>query len=177
MSASHANRGKVFEEMLEAVHARHRRRGAYVQRNPTPYKVLGTIRGTPALRCVPHNDAPPDYLVGVDGMTFLADAKSCSGKRWSFSQLEAHQAEAFTRWQAQGPHHIAGVILWMRDAPRTADNWWLPWSRLKPLWERWAEGDASVGQASLTAADAAELGTAIRNWDWITAALAASETA
>lgn len=169
---SHANRGVALEHVLDTVHARYHRQGAYVQRNPTPYKVLGAIAG--GLRVVPEADAPPDYLVVAHGLSLLADAKSWTTARWKLDQVKRHQAAAFTRWEGQSELHRAGIILWMRGEPRSDDCWWLPWSKLEPLWTHHHDGHAVRGDASLTVPVIRSIGTSVRHWDWLPAAVAAA---
>jgi penicillin-binding protein-related factor A (putative recombinase) len=137
-----ANRGKRLETLLDLVHGRYRAAGAYVQRNPTPYKVLP--HAGPHMRVVPERAAPPDYLVVFQGSAYLIEAKSHAGQRWPLAQLEDHQAAAFDRWQAQGHTFVAGVVLWLDNK-----GWWVPWSMLAPAWRAAGAGTARRGEHSL----------------------------
>lgn len=170
MNRSKANLGRGLEAMLDYQHAVYAARGAYCQRNPTPYRVTGTARG--GLLVVPERDAPPDYLVVAGGVAYLLDAKSSSTARWPLDNLQPHQSAAFGRWEEQGPAFVAGVVLLLGD--RSA--WWLPWRALAPRWRQHAGrvllpgGRAAPGSASLDVPWLSAHATRLAGVDWLAAA-------
>lgn len=166
MSGHHANRGKAFEELLGHWHARYARQGAYVQRNPTPYKILG--RHGLRLIAVPERDAPPDFLVASQGRVILLDAKSHRGARWPLGELAPHQARAFMDWTAQGEAFVAGVVLQLED-----ECWWIDWRSIEAAWATAAEGKAATGSASLSIPWLRKHAHLAPKGDWLPAALAA----
>lgn len=145
MKGGLANRGVAFEELLGLHHARYERQGAYVQRNPTPYKVLR--QGPGGLICVPLADAPPDFLVAVGGLAILLEAKSHAGDKLPLAQLEPHQADALDAWGRQGEIFVAGVVIRLDTG-----CWWVRWKGpLAEAWQRHYDGKAKRGQCSLDA--------------------------
>lgn len=146
---SKANRGKGFEAEVGIYHVRYRAAGAYVQRNPTPLKVIGVDKAG-VFKAVPDEDAPPDYLIAHEGLVVLMDAKETVEERWQLKNLHPHQAEAFTFWSNTGPKHRAGIVLRVEGISRGC-CWWVDWAELRPVYERWRAGDAKRGEASLDA--------------------------
>jgi len=169
----HANRGQVAEGAAYRVHLGYTAAGHYCQRNPTPYKVIGTAptKGAPgALRVVPEADAPPDWLVVANGIAFLLDVKQEAGVRFDFARVVKHQAQAFDFWEQQGPTFRAGVLA---SLDRGAFLAWLPWSVIGHRWWKWYATDrAAPGTASLSPAELAPYRLA--SWDWLPAALRAA---
>lgn len=145
---SHANRGKGLEGEIELCHARYRRAGAYVQRNPTEWKIIGQGKDG-CVKAVPGKESPPDYIVIRDGISVLLDAKETVKASWSLSNLHAHQADAFTAWSKQSPAHRAGIVLRLAGDKRRV--WWVDWEELQPVYEAWRAGDAKRGEASIGA--------------------------
>ena len=168
--SSHANRGKVAEQAIERIHAGYSAAGHYCQRNPTPYKVIGTaptLAAPGALRVVPERDGPPDWLVVVRGRAWLLDVKSEEGMRFHLAGIPQHQAQAFDRWEQQGDTFRAGILAVLDHGAVVA---WLPWSWLGHRWWRWwASERAAVGTASLSPD---EVNPWRCSWDWLPAALA-----
>lgn len=167
--ASHTNRGKRLEERLESVHQRYLRAGVYVQRNGTPFVPLSgrTHNGRPL--GIPGADAPPDYLAMSDGWAILFDAKSTTDDKWSFSNLEKHQAQSLDAWEAAGG--IAGLVVAVENLAVVA---WVPWSTLGPRWWAWYRETkrAAPGTASLTRAELEASPYRCPMLDWLPHALA-----
>ena len=168
--ASHTNRGKHLEQLLELIHRRYQRTGAaYVQRNGVPFvparrapgykgKPLGTVG----------SDAPPDFLALARGcVPILFDAKSTESDTWSFSLLELHQARALDAWTEAGG--VAGLVVAL-DKMRVIG--WVPWPALSVRWHTWYASTkrAAPGAACLTAADLQAC-----EGDWLPRALAQRE--
>lgn len=171
---SHANRGKNFEAEIGYALARYSAAGAYVQRNPTPYKPLRPVKGkTGTFVCVLEGNAPPDYLIAWGGLVVLFDAKATVEDHWSLDNLHPHQAEAFTRWIGAGTSadgRRAGIVLRAEGIDRGA-CWWVDWRVLEPVWRAWwakrQEGvRAKPGEARLDAAWLAENGKRGPGADW-----------
>jgi hypothetical protein len=167
--ATHANRGKVAEQALDRIHAGYSAAGHYCQRNPTPYKVIGTaptLAAPGALRVVPERDGPPDWLVVAHGRAWLLDVKSEAGMRFTLAHIPQHQAQALDSWERQGDTFHAGVVVVLDHGAVVA---WLPWSWLGARWWRWwATERAAPGVASLSPD---ELQPWRCGWDWLPAAL------
>lgn len=172
VALEYANRGKELEVALATRHTFYRNAGAYIERNPTRYKIIGK---TPSggLTCVPEETSPPDYSAQIDGDAFLFDAKECAGASWPMAALAVHQARAFDVFtRNQG---IAGVYLRF-TAPPFCDVWlpWLPPPLSDPglafLWNRWKDGDAKRGESSLTREDARRVGRPVIGMDWLSVA-------
>lgn len=169
--ASHTNRGRKLEQLLDLVHRRYDRQGlAYVQRNGVPFVPMKRApgqKGKPMGTVGP--EAPPDYTVVAQGFVFLVDAKSTLETRWSFSLLETHQALAFDAAEAQGA--TAGLVIALEDLDVIG---WLPWRSIARRWWEWhgsikraAPGLASVGRDELQLC---------RSGDWLPHAVAHAKT-
>ena len=175
MPVPHANRGKGFEAEIEFALARYDAAGAYVQRNPTPYKPLRPMKGHPgAFVCVLEGNAPPDYLIAWGGLVVLMDAKSTTDKGWGLDNLHPHQADAFSRWVSVGggaeTGRRAGVVLRVEGIDPGC-CWWVDWRVLEPVWRAWwAKRQAGVrakpGEARLDAAWLDENGKRGPGADW-----------
>ena len=167
--ATHANRGKVAEQALDRIHAGYSAAGHYCQRNPTPYKVIGTaptLAAPGALRVVPERDGPPDWLVVAHGRAWLLDVKSEAGMRFTLAHIPQHQAQALDSWERQGNTFRGGIVASMDHGRVVA---FLPWSWLGARWWRWWATDrAAPGVASLSPD---ELQPWRCSWDWLPAAL------
>lgn len=150
---SHANRGKGFEAEVGIYHVRYRVAGAYVQRNPTPLKVIGADKAG-VFKAVPDEDAPPDYLIAHEGLVVLMDAKETVEERWQLKNLHPHQADAFTFWSNTGPTHRAGIVLRVEGISRGC-CWWVDWAELRPVYERWRIGGRACGRTLTRRAGAA----------------------
>jgi penicillin-binding protein-related factor A (putative recombinase) len=156
-NASHANRGRDWELLIDGWHDRYRLEGrAVVYRTPPPTKVLSWIDKGVFRACF-LGLGPPDYagVVARFGPSAAAaravafDAKDCGAARWKFEHLEPHQARDLDEWARLGG--IAFIAL--RLAGR---GWVLPWSELGPRWSSWStmtgaavRGTASVGVEEL----------------------------
>lgn len=87
---------------------------------------------------------PPDFFGVANGRAICFEAKDCTRRRWQFSGLQRHQAVALEAMQVNGG--ISFVALRFNGVA-----WYLPWSRLGPLWwdgkERGlsADGIRSIG--------------------------------
>ena len=164
---SHANRGKPFEQALEAMNALYQGQGHCYARFPTPYKVIR--RQGVQLVVVPESQAPPDYLLVAHGFSIVADAKSTQENTWKLGNLEDHQAEFFGVWTDQSPLHKAGVILRIQPEGMAETIWWIDWSALCPVWYRWKLGKAKRGEASLNVPWLVQNAVEVRNLDWLSA--------
>ena len=162
VSRHHANRGSALEGLLDLVHARYSARGAYCQRNPTAWRVVGREGAT--VRVVPGAKSPPDYLVAVDGCAWLLEAKQTARATWPLSGLEPHQAAAFDRWCSVSNRHGAGVVLMLGGR-----TYWLDWSWLGATWRAWSRGEARRGEASIGPADL-RLRVECAGGDWMSVA-------
>lgn len=168
--ASHSNRGKALEQLLELTHRRYQRTGvAYVQRNGVefiPKKRRPGDFGPPLGTVGP--EAPPDYLALSRGcVPILFDAKSTEDTTWSFSLLELHQARSLDAWSEAGG--VSGLVVAL-DHMRVIG--WVPWPALSVRWHAWYASTkrAAPGTASLTAADLQAC-----EGDWLPRALAQRE--
>lgn len=166
--SSHANRGKPFEEALEAMHALYQGRGHSYARFPTPYKVIRRMGAQ--LLVVPEKPAEPDYLLVAHGLSIVADAKSTRENTWALSLLEEHQAAFFSAWTVQSTQHRAGVILQIHPEGMGETVWWIDWDVLCPVWHRWNAGKAARGQASLNVPWLVQNAVQVKNLDWLSAA-------
>ena len=167
--ASHTNRGKALEQLLDLVHKRYARAGHYVQRNGVPFVPMRgrPVNGKPVGTIGP--EAPPDYLALSQGRAILFDAKSTLDSTWSFGLLERHQARSLDAWAEAGG--IAGLVIAV-DHMRVIG--WVPWSELGPRWWAWHSnpGVAKRGTASLTADEVGRY--ACHGGDWMPWALSLS---
>ena len=164
-----ANRGKDFERAMEAVNALYQARGHAYTRFPTPYKVIR--RQGPNLVVVPDSEAPPDYLLVAQGMSFVVDAKSTHENTWALKLLELHQARFFDSWASQSIQHRAGVVLSIHPEGQGESIWWVDWDVLAPVWHRWHGGHAARGQASLSIQWLVRNAVQVQQMDWLAAAL------
>jgi len=140
--------GAEWESQLDALHERYRIQGrALVFRLGPPVRLLSAPgrSGIATVRVL--GRGPPDYAVYSSGSAFVFDAKECHQRRWPLAKLHAHQAEAFAGCARQG----IGAYVLLRMAARTV---LLPWSALGPVWQRWHEGSAGRGEASLSLEEA-----------------------
>jgi hypothetical protein len=188
VSASHAGRGREWQDLLEALHTTYNRSGrAHVWTNPPPVKMLGqaqvlsyqatrggrlvTVTGR-AFPAVFDDDGPPDFLVLAGGVSMLLDAKQCAADRWPLDKLEIHQAEAFDRHVRAGGW--AAVLLRLEHRP-----YLLPWLRreeeddLRARWWAHHKGKAERGWAALGHEQCRVIGVALRSVDWLGEAVAA----
>jgi hypothetical protein len=165
---SQANRGKPFEDALEAMHEFYKGRGHCFARFPTPYKVIR--RQGASLVVVPEKPAEPDFMLIACGLSIVADAKSTIGGSWPLSKLEEHQAAFFSRWTDQSEAHRAGVILCIQPEGIGQTIWWVDWSILRLPWETWFQGNAKRGMASLNTFWLTNNAVQVKNLDWLTAA-------
>jgi hypothetical protein len=169
------SRGTAWEGVCEesfAILATRRR----LTWHPTPVRYT-VIRRLPGGEVVvrPRGDGPPDYLLlaGLDPtspypspLAIVADAKEAESDEWKFVNLKQHQADAFAAWEAQGG---TALVFLRYVAPGRDVRFVLPWSRLGPLWRRWAAAArAKAGEASLRLADAPAVGAVWSGADWLT---------
>jgi len=152
---SHANRGRPFEQLLGLQLERYRRDGWLVIRQ---YPAVILQDGGRAARVI--GKAPPDWVLHKNGLFLALDAKSYQGDRWPLSEVADHQAEWFGRTERSGGQ--AGVVLSLSGVV-----WWLPWSELGPRWERWREGNAPRGFASLDADSLPIVGERVKELDFL----------
>jgi hypothetical protein len=113
--------------------------------------------GAGGRRVVPvEADGPLDFAMWTADTAWAFEAKATGAPRWSFANIEPHQARRMSSWHMPSRGRVAGVALRFDDDGLAA---WLPWDLLAPLWSRWAVGDAARGEASLTVEQAARIGT------------------
>jgi len=170
-SASHAHRGRMWEDRLEAMHAVYMARGrAYVQRNGAPAIATGRTDARGRLVMIATDRAPPDYTVIAEGRALVLDAKSCASGRWALSNIHDHQADAFDLAERAGG--IGGILLWMEEGRRMHA---LLWRDIATMWWQWRRGNAARGEASLTDERAGELAVySGRDADYLGAVLRAA---
>ena len=150
---THANRGKVWEQLLEMHHARYERQGrAVVLRTPPPMRILRALTGGQFVACYA-TEGPPDYMLLTGGLAVALEAKDCASDRWPLAKLHAHQARRLGLWEVQSGF---GAVL-LRHQPSDT-QWVLPWKALGPVWWRWhadhatdtvPRGGASLGVGQL----------------------------
>ena len=139
-SASHANRGRQWEQLLELFHARYEGRGeAVVLRTPPPMRILRALSGGQFV-AVYATEGPPDYVLLSRGIAIAAEAKDCVADRWQLSNLHEHQARRLSAWEEHGG---LGVVLLRHQPSRT--QWVLPWGTLAPIWTRWHSASDARG--------------------------------
>lgn len=147
-----ANRGKDFEEMLDAVHALYGQQSrAYVVRTNAPIRHVGPIEKSGTFRACYLGEGPPDYLCIVCGKVVVFEAKRTQQKRWSFSLLTDHQAAQLEAAETQG---AVGAVM-IRFVGIQARTVLLLWSELRNLWHPWRLG--ASGQASLSLDEAKDI--------------------
>ena len=144
MRSSQANRGRIWEEQLNRLHAQWASSGrAVVHRNYPEVKVKrdkkGSICGADF-----RGQGAPDFTIIAAGRVMVADAKSSQDPRWALRLLHPHQANSFDAVESQG-----GLSLLLINTPE--GSWAVPWSAAGPRWRRWFTGKAERGEASLTA--------------------------
>lgn len=136
----------------------------YIRRTSEPTAVVRQ-RGT--LTRVAVGSGVADFHATVAGRSVVMECKTTGEDRWALSELahgakrgEPTQADGLTEATAAGA--TAGVLL--RFATRGVV--WLPWEALGPLYRRWRDGDAALGEASLTWESACEVGVEVRALRW-----------
>ena len=153
-----ANRGVAWQRCLEEWNKTYRAASpslAVVRRTQPLVRVLSRPhRTTKQFRAVFDGDGPPDFegFIGGTGVSF--DAKDCEGTRWSFGDLDRHQARDLEAVHLLG--HRAFVALRIEGT-----GWVLPWSELGKRWWPWYESTtrAAPGEASVGVDD-------LRVWAW-----------
>lgn len=190
MSASHANRGKLFEQKLDELHdgpVGYNVTGrASVFRTPPAMKILGRVEslrkrrefgskpaGPPDFRCCFAGNGPPDYIAQSWGWAFMFDAKQEEGDRWQLDRVPEHQAR---RFDAHERHQGIAFVLLGAPPPegRPYDPWrvWLlPWRDLGPRWHARATGEFKRGEASLRLDAMPPWARPVARFDWLTVAL------
>jgi len=152
---SHANRGKVFEELLERWHAGYAARGEadIVKRHPAHIRLRTKLK-LPRGRYVaqPTSTGEPDFSGGVKlaGYAYAVkfDAKSTTGRRWSFDDLSPAQADALDQ------AHKCGTVTFLALSVR-GERFVVPWAPgyggLADRWREWQgrSGRAAPGEASI----------------------------
>ena len=172
MKSTHANRGRAFEHLLDAFHARYvAQRRACVVRTPPPMRILRSVKPGQFV-AVYEAEGPPDYIAHASGVGFMLEAKHSASRRWAFSKLHAHQARRLDEWEREGGF---GAVLLHFASSR--ESFVLPWSTLASRWHSWnvqhASGRrAASGRASLTRDDANSLGALFSRDGWLDVALA-----
>jgi recombination protein U len=156
-NASHANRGRDWELLLDFWHDRYRLEGrALIHRTPPPVRVLSRVTDG-IFRGQFLGLGPPDYAGVVAGFgpsrlstarAVAFDAKDCADVRWKFEHLAEHQARDLEEWSAVGGYAFLALRL-------QGQGWVVPWSWLGPRWWAWAtrREQAKPGTASVVAGD------------------------
>ena len=136
----------------------------YIRRTSEP---TAMIRKRGQLTRVAVGSGVADFHATVDGCSVVFECKTTGKARWSLAELahggkddEPTQADGLEEATAAGA--TAGVLL--RFVP--AGVVWLPWEALGPLYRRWQNGDAALGEASLTWESACEVGVEVRALRW-----------
>lgn len=156
-AATHANRGRAWEDLIEWANEQYRRRGiAVVHRIPAEWRPLrdrstGRIAGAKVER-----KSIVDFLgrwAGPDGVVrpIAFDAKETQQRRWPFSALEEHQARFLDEWIADG---VSVGFLLIRIGRRPDDTFAVPWEAIRERWWAWRGSGfrpSSVGPEDLEA--------------------------
>lgn len=177
MSGSLANRGVALESALDTMHRIYERQGlASVIDIPTRLRVIGRGTRPGSLLVVPDHSGDPDYHVQAGGVSYLFDAKSCDQPRWPLDKLTDDQAARFDRHSKHGGRCFVLLSL-------DAERWVLPWHRFagteSGLCDRWSRawairaghGAKPRGWASVGPAECCAIGSRVRAFDWLNAAM------
>lgn len=162
LPTSQANRGRAWEDQIEAQHALYRLRGWRMQRQ---YVRVLIQEGGRAAKVI--GTAPPDWWFGKDGRWGEVDLKDWRGAgRWHLNQVAPHLAASFDLTLGAGG--IAGIVLRYQGA-----GWWLPWGEVGPRWRAWSGtfGRAAAGSASLGPQELMEVGERFEGADWLPVAI------
>ena len=147
---SHANRGKQWEGVIDALHALYESMNiALCIRTPPNMKIVKAIKGGQFLAYF-EKQGPPDYMIIHNGLPIMAEAKDCAQTRFSFKKIPHHQASRLDCCDAM--NGLSVVLL--RHGP-TGTKWVVPWRNISAkYWSWWKtaarRGKTVKGSASLT---------------------------
>ena len=166
-SATHANRGKAWEAVIDSTLTRYHRDGQVAGWFPTHPEVKITQHlGKGKVMGFLKDKGPPDRVVAVTGgPSLLLDLKDTQGPRFDFSLLEPHQALRFSQWSGSG--RVAGILLRLDGLCFV-----LPWERFAAPYMAWMDGKASrtrarPGTASLTLEQVRAAGLPFDETGWL----------
>lgn len=144
--STHANRGRVAEELVRLACESYRRRGlAVVEKVPTEWLPLRGHDGRVVSAKVTRQ-APVDEVGCVRGFGPVAfDVKQFASRRWPLSRLEPHQAAFLADWERAGGR--AFVLIYHSPTGR---GWLLPFGEWR---RRHLEGHHREPGASLSPLD------------------------
>jgi len=119
-------------------------------RTPEPMRRIRAL-GDGHFECVGTTEGPPDYLILRHGHAIAMEAKSTTGDRFPWPDLQPHQAQRLDQWLFHGG--IPSLAIWINT-----DGWIVPWIIIRSAYRRWAVGRetgvrADRGTASLSMAD------------------------
>lgn len=109
-TGSYANRGRPFEDLLAAVHARYQATGrACVHKVPTEFLPLRNGSGQ-IVSCKVEQKSCVDYLGRFDDLPVAVEAKHTQASRIAFDRVEPHQADYLDDF-CQNPRAIGLVVV------------------------------------------------------------------
>ncbi len=102
-------------------------------------------------------EGPVDFCAWAGPRSWAWEAKATANSRWSFGDLQPHQARRLTTWLRPDAKRRAGIAL-RYDLDDVQTDLWLDWEHVVLLWSRWATNQAGRGDASLHIDDAVAMG-------------------
>lgn len=100
--STYANRGMVFEEMINYTNAQYERKGiASIRKVSTPWKVIR--KGKRIVDAFPEGPSTVDFMGDWQGKSICFEAKSTKSETSiPLNNFEEHQIEFIRRWQGIG---------------------------------------------------------------------------
>lgn len=139
-TASYANRGMSFENMIEYSNNRYEAMGlALVNKRPTPVKVTGRFRGG-EIKGYFERPSTVDYdgiLLG--GRSIVFEAKSVAkANRFDLKNVEPHQVEYLSKC-----HDLNGISFLLIEMQALNSMYLIPYITFKHYWNRRGTGRGS----------------------------------
>lgn len=100
---TYANRGMDFELLINHVNEIYKQKGiAFIEKKPTPIKVLGRKPGNKLLACF-EKKSSVDYSGVCHGRSIFFEAKSTKNRtRFPLENIHSHQIDTLTKVREQG---------------------------------------------------------------------------
>lgn len=145
-SQSHKNRGKMLEKLIDTTNHYYKHHSlAFIQKVPTPFKVLGMDRGGRLMKGHYERGEWVDY-VGVTlskGIAF--DAKQTAKKNFPLDSLHDHQYKFLDHYHKLG--HDSFLII---EFTELNEYYLLPFEILKDYWKAYKNLDKKHGDSSIS---------------------------
>lgn len=139
-SRSHANRGKVFEGLIDSTNNQYRNNNfADVRKVPPPVKILEVNRND--VKGALESSTWVDYSGVYKGQAIIFDAKEIHGIKFPLKNLTKKQYELLHSWHSNGAKAFLLICFWI-EGKNEPEIYLLKFEQLQAAWVAAQQGDS-----------------------------------